>query len=507
MKDNSNKEIDATYTFPSQKHEVKVQYKLFDASKEDFQEIQNMHPADEVIPSNPRNQSSNTQKISEQKDTISSVRQQAENASTVERIFFSLKKGKQSSIRFHKIQIGGIEESSSSAYSNGGEIARLFLQDDFFLGEFDFADGVYVNRQYLSHTPQHRIYYTCVKSRAPLQCNIIILHGWVCAANYMEIACKFARLGIKAHLFHLSGFGYSGGKRSNCSIKHHQKDIKQILKECEINVPLFLYGHSLGGVISVIFNLLNNDQNISGLILNCPDLAIKNQANRFVKFFQNIFMELAPYIEDSVINPERDISQLSGDAFNIHNQPKSSFPHLLGGRFSYELTKSKEFIQENLKKLTCPVLFLYSDKSKVNKHADAENFLRQISSKDKTLEVIERGSNQMLIKHERELINQTIIQWVYKRANQNKLPKNLENLRCNVYLKRFRKRKITILIILYQIGWFYLRTLPGYKKQHYSKKILWPILLLGNVIKLIIKSSCNSLRHFSFVFKREILFE
>ena len=50
---------------------------------------------------------------------------------------------------------------------------------------------------------------------------------------------NFARNGIKCHVFHLSGFGYSGGKRSNCSIKHFMKDIILVLKQVDTNVWIF----------------------------------------------------------------------------------------------------------------------------------------------------------------------------------------------------------------------------------------------------------------------------
>jgi hypothetical protein len=78
----------------------------------------------------------------------------------------------------------------------------MFLQNKFFLGQFEFSDGISVERSYLAHKPTHRIYYSSVQSKAPIMANIIIIHGWMTNVGYMEDAVNFARNGIMCHVFH-----------------------------------------------------------------------------------------------------------------------------------------------------------------------------------------------------------------------------------------------------------------------------------------------------------------
>lgn len=79
---------------------------------------------------------------------------------------------------------------------------------------------------------------------------MIIIHGWITNVGYIEDAIKFSKMGIKCHLLHLSGFGYSGGRRANCSMKRFMKDIILVLKQIETDKPLFIYGDSLGAIVS-----------------------------------------------------------------------------------------------------------------------------------------------------------------------------------------------------------------------------------------------------------------
>jgi len=70
--------------------------------------------------------------------------------------------------------------------------------------------------------------------------------------------CKsFANNRYIVHIFDLSGFGYSDGKRLNQKLEQNLSDIATIIKKMDKDLPMFLVAHSLGALYSTILLLLN----------------------------------------------------------------------------------------------------------------------------------------------------------------------------------------------------------------------------------------------------------
>ncbi len=76
---------------------------------------------------------------------------------------------------------------------------------------------------------------------------------------------------MDVHLIDLTGYGFSSGVRmANNSIQVFCEDIAHLLQLVNPDKPLFLYGHSMGG-LSVASFLTNNPRlNVSGAVLSAP---------------------------------------------------------------------------------------------------------------------------------------------------------------------------------------------------------------------------------------------
>ena len=74
--------------------------------------------------------------------------------------------------------------------------------------------------------------------------------------------------GYIVHLFDLSGFGRSGGKKFNSTFKNFHDDLKLILLQVNQDFPLFLFGHSMGCLVIATFLLNNPNTKVAGVIFN-----------------------------------------------------------------------------------------------------------------------------------------------------------------------------------------------------------------------------------------------
>ena len=105
------------------------------------------------------------------------------------------------------------------------------------------------------------------------------------------MADHFVREGFVVHLIDLRGFGFSGGTHGVAKIEELHDDIKLLLQQVDTNLPLFLYGHSIGASLVSSFLMRNKWIHISGVILTSAvfGFAQETKINWARKYFIRVF--------------------------------------------------------------------------------------------------------------------------------------------------------------------------------------------------------------------------
>ena len=144
---------------------------------------------------------------------------------------------------------------------------------------------------YIAHS---RVWIKDAKHRG----TIAIVHGYgECSDIHLESAVQFSLNGFDVHLIDLRGYGSSGGFRMTCSRIHdYHYDVTALLQQCSADLPLYLYGHSMGGLTIFSYLLNNPNLTISGVILSAPflDFSQTKQVDEGKKAMVNF---LAPHLD------------------------------------------------------------------------------------------------------------------------------------------------------------------------------------------------------------------
>ena len=85
-----------------------------------------------------------------------------------------------------------------------------------------------------------------------------------------------------------------------------QNDVITLLSQARPELPLFIYAHSMGGLITAKLLLDRPNLNVSGCILTSPFLSLpKDRKISFMKLFivRQIGDELEDLIVNSMVNP------------------------------------------------------------------------------------------------------------------------------------------------------------------------------------------------------------
>lgn len=86
---------------------------------------------------------------------------------------------------------------------------------------------------------------------AEKRASVCIVHGFAqCSDTFFETALQLALNGYVVHLVDLDGSGYSAGSRiCGLSIKSFIHNVATLLLQVDQALPVYLMGHSMGGMI------------------------------------------------------------------------------------------------------------------------------------------------------------------------------------------------------------------------------------------------------------------
>ena len=114
---------------------------------------------------------------------------------------------------------------------------------------------------------------------------LIIVHGiGQHSGCYNEWAEKFALQSIGVFTFDLRGHGRSSGKRGHTTINLIKDDIRVIINDMTLrfpDVPIVLFGNSMGGQIALSYAVDQND-GIQGVVASSPWLKLVNPPSRLL---------------------------------------------------------------------------------------------------------------------------------------------------------------------------------------------------------------------------------
>ena len=137
---------------------------------------------------------------------------------------------------------------------------HLNALENFEEGEFTLANKLRFRRYYVTNTTYTDGMYTylteVVDSTAlKYKGSIAMVHGAAqCHDVFFETAIQFALNGFCVHLVDLEGHGFSGGNRINkMSIEKFHHQVVTLLEQARPDIPLFLFGHSMGGLTVASF--------------------------------------------------------------------------------------------------------------------------------------------------------------------------------------------------------------------------------------------------------------
>jgi len=245
---------------------------------------------------------------------------------------------------------------------------------------------------------------------------VAICHGVNSHSGYYTWAAEqLVASGFAVYALDLHGRGRSDGERYYLeSMDDYLADVRALValaKSREPALPVFLLGHSAGGVISCTY-ALEHQWELAGLI--CESFAFQVAAPDFALAVVKGLSHLAPHAHVLTLKNE-EFSRVPAVVQAMNEDPliaHESQPT----RTVAELVRADERLKREFARITLPVLILHGTADKVTRPAGSQLFYDSAGSADKTLKLYDGHVHDLLNDLDRETVMADITEWIGARV-------------------------------------------------------------------------------------------
>ena len=244
---------------------------------------------------------------------------------------------------------------------------------------------------------------------------VVIVPGFNSHSGYYGwVAGQLVSNDLAVYAIDLRGRGKSDGERFYVqNFEDYTNDVAtfvSIVKEEEPGLPVFILGHSAGGVVSCVYTL-DHQQELAGLI--CESFAFQVPAPDFALAVLKGLSHIAPHAHVLKLHNEdfsRDpkvVEFMNNDPLIAHEtQPTQTVAAMV---------RADERLKKELSQITLPVFILHGTKDKATKPSGSQYFYDVAGSSDKTLKLYEGHYHDLLNDLDKEMVMADILAWINQR--------------------------------------------------------------------------------------------
>lgn len=244
---------------------------------------------------------------------------------------------------------------------------------------------------------------------------VTIIPGFNSHSGYYEwVASQLTADGLGVYAIDLRGRGKSDGERFYVqNFEDYVTDVASfvtIVKEKEKGLPVFMLGHSAGGVVACNY-ALDYQRELVGLI--CESFAYQVPAPDFALAVLKGLSHIAPHAHVLKLHNE-DFSRDTAVVDFMNNDPLIAH-ETQPTQTVAAMVRADERLKEEFPKITLPVLILHGTKDKATKPGGSQYFFETAGSNDKTLKLYEGSFHDPLNDLDKQLVIADIRSWINER--------------------------------------------------------------------------------------------
>ncbi|NJM98373.1 MAG: alpha/beta hydrolase [Phormidesmis sp. RL_2_1] len=261
-----------------------------------------------------------------------------------------------------------------------------------------------------------------LKGQAPIKGVLAIVHGLgEHSGRYCAVVRAMTAAGYAVFAFDNQGHGKSEGQRGHIDrwkdYRDNAKAFLQLVRQQEPTAPLFLMGHSLGGLI-VLDYVLRSDQspqfkalNIAGLVVSAPPIqpttgtvsAVRIMMARLLSgLFPRLTLKMG--LDKSGLSRDRHVTAKMADDPLVH-------PYVTL-RWGSETLDTIAWVKAHIAQLKLPILITHGEADPIIAPAGSCQLFQQIQTPHKTLNLYPGSYHEPHNDLDADVVVTDLVNWV-----------------------------------------------------------------------------------------------
>ncbi len=244
--------------------------------------------------------------------------------------------------------------------------------------------------------------------------HLLIVHGYAeHCGRYEGLANFLNSKEISVTSYDQRGYGKSDGVRAYVNrVTDYVDDLEEVI--ASLDGPVFLMGHSMGGMISVKYAIEKNIKSLKGLIASSSLLEIDPSLSPILQALAPVLGFLFPKLPTEKL----DKTHLTRDPKVLEAYMNDPLMYLGGtrARTGAEFLKTIKENQTSFNKISLPLLVLHGEGDRLTMPGGSKKLHADSSSSDKTLKLYPELYHELIHEPEKEMVMGDIANWILERS-------------------------------------------------------------------------------------------
>jgi len=258
------------------------------------------------------------------------------------------------------------------------------------------------------------IYYQAWLPKGEVEAVLLVVHGLgEHCGRYMNVVNHFVPLGYAVYGLDHIGHGKSGGVREVVERFTDYTDTLKVYHEMvkgwQTGKPVFLLGHSMGG-LTASYYLLDHQASFRGAVISAPLVKVSDSISQATIIMGKILSALAPKMGLLALDTQgisRDpevVETYVNDPLVFHGKTPA--------RLAAELLKAMLRVTAEADKISLPFIVVQGSEDKLVDPGGAQMLYDKAGSKDKTIKVYEGLYHEVFNEPERARVLKDVETWL-----------------------------------------------------------------------------------------------
>ncbi len=257
------------------------------------------------------------------------------------------------------------------------------------------------------------------RPESEIKAAVVLTHGHgEHSGRYVHVGQALNAAGYALYAYDVRGHGKSGGPRGHTPRYDALLDDLQLVWDLAKNEnpgkKLFLYGHSMGGQITLNFALRRRPEAF-GVLVSAPWLILTYSPPAWKVSLAKVLSNLLPTFTQKT---GLDVAlKMAHDEAHLNSLPDLNLAHtFMSARMGFDVLAAAADALAHAADFKYPLLILHGDADGAMNPAGSKQFYEQATSTDKTLKLYPGMFHEVHNETERAMVIRDVIEWLDKHS-------------------------------------------------------------------------------------------